>query len=140
MATLAWTLVVEDAPDHQRLISEALAQVAGDVPVHEALDGADAISWLRKRLGDPEALRGGMVIVDLGLPRISGFQVLEWMREMPQLSRIPAVVLTASKDAIDEEHARALGARGYFQKPADPREYVTIFQQVFHSAGRSSAA
>lgn len=140
MATLAWTLVVEDAPDHQRLISEALTQVAGDVPVHEAFDGADAISWLRKRLGDPEALRGGMVIVDLGLPRISGFQVLEWMREMPQLSRIPAVVLTASKDTIDEEHALALGARGYFQKPADPREYVAIFQKVFHSAGQSSAA
>jgi CheY-like chemotaxis protein len=140
MAALAWTLVVEDAPDHQRLISAALTEVAGDVLVHEALDGAHAISWLRKRLGDPEALRGGMVIVDLGLPRISGFQVLEWMREMPQLSRIPAVVLTASKDAIDEEHALALGAKGYFQKPKDPREYVSIFQKVFRGAGQPSAA
>jgi len=137
---LAWTLVIEDAPDHQRLIAEALGQVAGDVAIHEALDGADGISWLRRRLGDPEALRGGMVIVDLGLPRVSGFQVLEWMREMPQLSRIPAVVLTASKDAIDEEHALALGARGYFQKPQDPREYMAIFQKVFYGAGHSSAA
>jgi CheY-like chemotaxis protein len=140
MAALAWTLVIEDAPDHQRLISEAVAQVAGDVPIHQVADGADAISWLRKRLGDPEALRGGMVIMDLGLPRISGFQVLEWMREMPQLMRIPAVVLTASENPIDKEHALNLGASGYFQKPQDPRQYVAIFQKVFHGAEESFPA
>jgi CheY-like chemotaxis protein len=140
MAALAWTLVVEDAPEHQALISAAVTRVAGDVAIHQVADGADAISWLRKRLGDPEALRGGMVIMDLGLPRISGFQVLEWMREMPQLMRTPAVVLTASEDPIDRERAINLGATGYFQKPQDPGEYVAIFQKVFYGAEEPSPA
>jgi len=75
-----------------------------------------------------------VVILDLGLPHASGFDVLEWMRDMPMLTRLPVVVLTASENPMDAEHAFNLGARGYFQKPADFRRYVEIFQQVFDIA------
>ena len=139
MAPVGWILLVEDEPDHRVLLREALGRVATDVPVHEVGDGQEAISWMRKRAADPEALRGGVVILDLGLPRASGFQVLEWMREMPTLARTPVVVLTASENPMDADHAFNLGARGYFQKPADFRRYLEIFQRVFEltsDAGR----
>lgn len=134
MARLAWILVVEDEADHRVLVREALGRLASDVPVHEAVDGQEAMAWMRRRVSDAESLKGGVVILDLGLPRASGFQVLEWMREMPALVHVPVVVLTASENPMDAEHAFNLGARGYFQKPADFRRYLEIFQRVFHIA------
>jgi len=137
MAGLAWILLVEDETDHRVLIREALNRVAEGVPVHEVVDGAEAMGWLRRRTSSPQDIHGGLVILDLGLPRVSGFQVLEWMREMPQLTRLPVVVLTASENPMDAEHAFNLGARGYFQKPADFRRYLEVFQRVFRVAGRT---
>jgi CheY-like chemotaxis protein len=139
MAGLAWILLVEDETDHRVLVREALGRVAPDVPVHETVDGAEAMAWMRRRMGSPEELRGGLVILDLGLPRVSGFQVLEWMREMPSLTRLPVVVLTASENPVDAEHAFNLGARGYFQKPEDFRRYLEIFERVFRLTRRTPA-
>ena len=134
MPGLSWILLVEDDADHRVLVREALARVAPSVPLEEVVDGVDAMNWLRLRLGDPTELEGGVVILDLGLPRASGFNVLEWMREIPTLERLPVVVLTASENPMDADHAFNLGARGYFQKPADFREYLDIFQRVFRMA------
>ncbi len=126
---------MEDEADHRILVREALIRVAPDVPMEEVVDGVDAMDWLRRRAGAPASLEGGVGILDLGLPRASGFQVLEWMREMPPLAHVPVVVLTASENPMDADHAFNLGARGYFQKPADFRDYLEIFQRVFRIAG-----
>lgn len=134
MPGLSWILLVEDDADHRVLVREALARAAPAIPLEEAVDGVDAMAWLRRRVADPAALEGGVVILDLGLPRASGFNVLEWMREMPALERLPVVVLTASENPMDAEHAFYLGARGYFQKPTDFRQYLEIFQRVFRIA------
>ncbi|MHB1194440.1 MAG: response regulator [Longimicrobiales bacterium] len=131
---MSWILLVEDDADHRVLIREALRRVAPSVPLEEVVDGVDAMNWLRRRVGAPASLEGGVVILDLGLPRASGFNVLEWMREVPALERLPVIVLTASENPMDAEHAFNLGARGYFQKPADFREYLDIFQRVFRIA------
>lgn len=140
MPGLSWILLVEDDADHRVLIREALRRVAASVPLDEAVDGVDAMSWLRQRMGSPTALEGGVVILDLGLPRASGFQVLEWMREIPALEHLPVVVLTASENPMDADHAFNLGARGYFQKPADFRQYLDIFQRVFRIAENQAGA
>lgn len=132
MAALKWILLVEDDIDHRVLVREALSRLVPVIPVEEMVDGGDAVAWLRRRSGDPALVDGGVVILDLGLPRVSGFQVLEWMREMPTLARLPVVVLTASENPMDAEHAFNLGARGYFQKPADFSSYLGIFDRVFH--------
>jgi len=137
MPRLSWILLVEDDADHRLLVREAVKRVAPDVPVEEVIDGVDAMNWLRRRVADPARLAGGVVILDLGLPRASGFNVLEWMREMPSLERLPVVVLTASENPMDAEHAFNLGARGYFQKPADFRNYLEIFQRVFRIAEKA---
>jgi CheY-like chemotaxis protein len=134
MPGLSWILLVEDDADHRVLVREALSRVAPSVPLDEVVDGVDAMAWLRLRLGDPASVEGGVVILDLGLPRASGFNVLEWIREMPALERLPVVVLTASENPMDAEHAFNLGARGYFQKPADFRQYLDIFERVFRIA------
>lgn len=134
-----WILLVEDEADHRVLVREVLRRLAERIPLHEAVDGAEAMSWMRSRAANPEQIEGGLVILDLGLPRASGFQVLEWMREMPSLSNVPVVILTASENPMDADHAFNLGARGYFQKPADFRRYLEIFQKVFNLAAAPTA-
>lgn len=137
MDTLKWILLVEDEADHRVLVREVLVRIAPQVPMEEVVDGAEAMAWLRRRSATPAEIADGVVILDLGLPRASGFEVLEWMREMPVLSRLPVVVLTASENPMDAEHAFNLGARGYFQKPTDFRDYLGIFARVFRIAGAS---
>lgn len=136
MGDLSWVLLVEDEADHRLLVREVLSRIAGHLPIHEAVDGADAMAWMRRRIGEPGQLEGGVVILDLGLPRASGFQVLEWMREVPALVHVPVVVLTASQNPMDADHAFNLGARGYFQKPTDFTQYVGIFERVFRLAAK----
>jgi CheY-like chemotaxis protein len=139
MGGLSWILLVEDDADHRVLVRETLRRLAPSVPVDEVVDGQEAMAWLRRRAHEMASLEGGVVILDLGLPRASGFQVLEWMREMPALAFLPVVVLTASENPMDADHAFNLGARGYFQKPADFREYLNIFQRVFRIAESAGA-
>lgn len=134
MPPVDWILLVEDEADHRLLVREALDRVQADVPIHEVADGKEAITWMRRRVAGQESMEGGVVILDLGLPYASGFEVLEWMREVPSLLRVPVVVLTASENPMDADHAFNLGARGYFQKPADFRRYLEIFRRVFEIA------
>ena len=140
MAGVSWILLVEDEADHRVLVREVLRRLAPEIPIHEAVDGAEAMSWLRRRCGTPSEIDGGVVILDLGLPRASGFQVLEWMREMPALTHLPVVVLTGSQNPMDADHAFNLGARGYFQKPADFRRYLEILGNVFHLAAGAGSS
>jgi len=130
MAPLEWILLVEDEADHRLLVKAALGRVSAQIHIHEVADAETAMTWLRRVAAEPSGLDGGMVVLDLGLPGASGFRVLEWMRDVPALEKLPVVVLTASENPMDADHAFNLGARGYFQKPADPRLYVEIFQRA----------
>ena len=134
MAPVEWILLVEDEPDHRLLVREALSRIYSEIRVQEAPDGETAMEWLQRAAKDPLLVRGGMVVLDLGLPKASGFQVLEWMRDVPALENVPVVVLTASENPMDADHAFNLGARGYFQKPADFRRYLEIFKRAFKIA------
>jgi len=143
MPPVDWILLVEDEADHRILVREALDQVKSGLILYEVANGAEAIGWMRRRVANGEPMDGGLVILDLGLPYASGFEVLEWMRAVPALAHTPSVVLTASENPMDADHAFNLGARGYFQKPTDFQRYLEIFQRVFEvttDAGRGGAS
>lgn len=130
MAPLSWILLVEDEPDHRLLVREAFARLSLPVEFHEAGDADEAERWVRDRHAAAGVLSDGIVILDLGLPGPSGFTFLEWVRSDSAFDGLPVVVLTASENPMDAEHAFNLGAKGYFQKPADFRNYVQIFERV----------
>lgn len=137
MAPLDWVLLVEDEADHRVLVTEALQRLAADVDIHEVGTADAAIRWMKEFSGDGDSLQRGVVVLDLGLPGASGFRVLEWMHDTPPLDDLAVVVLTSSENPLDAEHAFNLGARGYFQKPADFRRYLDIFTRVFKLADGS---
>ncbi len=131
---MSWVLLVEDEADHRLLIRESLSRLDPTLELHEVENTTDAVAWIRARAKQPGGLVDGVIMLDLGLPGPSGFRLLEWVREHEVLNNLPVVVLTASENPMDAEYAFFLGAKGYFQKPADFREYLTIFQRAMELA------
>jgi len=130
MAEVSWVLLVEDEEDHRILVRQALERLDEDVPLLDVQSGEEALEWMKRQVTRVGPLEGGLVLVDLGLPGISGFEVLQRMREIPGLEDTPVAVITASENAMDQDHAFNLGARGFFQKPTNFLEYQEILKRV----------
>lgn len=96
-------------------------------------DGLQAIRYLRgappfqNRQENPSP---DLVILDLGLPGISGFQVLTWMDNNTQIVDAPVVVFSGSADPEDARRAYALGARAYLSKSADPTRLIEVVSET----------
>ena len=114
--------VIENNPDHAILVRLAAERVDPELDVRLVADGLEAVEYLEGR--GPYLDRGvhpfpQLVILDLIMPRMDGFGVLEWMRGRPETRDLPVVVLTSSISPRDEARALRLGASGFRTKPAD---------------------
>lgn len=113
-------LLVEDDPDDVLLTQRAFRKLGTQVPVRVLRDGEQAVAYLA---GQGEyADRGNhplpdLLLLDLKLPRLSGFEVLEWLRAQPGLRRLPVIILTGSQEIKDVNLALDLGANSYLTKP-----------------------
>lgn len=115
-------LLVEDDENDILLIRRALKKSHVDNPVYVARNGQEAIDYLsgqgkfseREQFPFPQ-----VVITDLKMPRLTGFDLLAWINEHPQFRVIPTIVLSSSKEELDVARSYGLGANTYMVKPAD---------------------
>lgn len=124
-------LIIEDNPDDVRLLTRAFGKVRTDVPLRFAEDGEKAISYLC----DQPQFRGEnvfpvLILLDLKLPRRSGFEVLARIKPDPVLRRVPVVILTSSEDRTDVARAYDLGANSYLVKPVKPDALRHLVAQI----------
>ncbi len=119
-------LLVEDNPGDELLVRTALAEAT--VPAEVALvpDGVKALEYLRRQGRYTGAVRPDLVLLDLKLPRKSGLEVLEEMKNDPALAAIPVVILTTSFTPGDVNRAYDLQASAYLTKPEDLGEYEKV--------------
>jgi two-component system, OmpR family, phosphate regulon response regulator PhoB len=106
-------LLVEDDPDIRELVAYKLSR--GGFEVIEAADGLAALQAARTR--PPDA-----VILDMGLPRLSGIEVCRELRAAPATAAVPIIMLTGAVRLQELEQAYAAGASDYLVKPFSPRE------------------
>lgn len=106
-------LLVEDDPDIRELVAYKLTR--GGFEVVEAADGFAALQAARTR--PPDA-----VILDMGLPRLSGIEVCRELRAAPATAAVPIIMLTGAVRLQELEQAYAAGASDYLVKPFSPRE------------------
>jgi len=121
-------LLVEDNADDVRLTMEALK----DVQIHHHLtvarDGAEALAVLRStRHGSP---RPDLVLLDLALPRLDGFEVLSTIKRDPDLRAIPVVILSASSEERDIHRAYELQANTFLTKSADLAGLTSVMRLI----------
>ena len=115
-------LVIEDARDHAILVRVAARRALPGLDVRVAGDGREGIAYLagtppfqdRRSHPNPD-----LIILDLLMPDIDGFGVLEWMAESRGMSQVPVVVLTSSEKIEHEERSLELGVKAFYRKPRD---------------------
>ena len=114
-------LLAEDDRNDILLFQRALGKTRMMNPVHIVRDGQEAIGYLNGEAPFTDRDRYPLpvlLLLDLKMPRKTGFEVLEWVRGKPGLKRLPAVVLTSSNQSADVNKAYDLGANSYLVKPA----------------------
>lgn len=114
----AQVLVVEDNSLDAKLIVEGVARSATAPGVTVVGDGEQALALLRGQDSHREALQASLILLDWGLPRISGAEVLAQIRVDERLKLIPVVILTASEAEQDIRTAYRLQANCFVTKPS----------------------
>jgi DNA-binding response OmpR family regulator len=128
-------LVIEDAHDQAILVGIAAQRAHPGLDVRMAHDGSDGIAYFE---GSPpfeaEDARPApdLVILDLSMPEVDGFEVLGWLKERFDPLPFPVVVLTGSDDPDDDVRARALGATDVRRKPTDLDVLGAVVREIVH--------
>lgn len=122
-------LLVDDDPDFALLARRAFEKASVAAFFARVEDGEAAIEVLK---GVPSEMPA-LVLLDLKLPKLSGFEVLRWMNGEIGLARLPVVVLTSSGQDRDRQEASSLGARDYRVKPSGFRDLIALLREL---AGR----
>jgi chemotaxis family two-component system response regulator Rcp1 len=125
-AELRRLLVVEDSESDVELLREALSDSEPRVALDVVRHGEDALAFLRGEGAFAGAAHPDLVVLDLNLPRMGGFEVLKALREDvdPRLRRLPVVVFTTSSARSDVENAYDLHASSFVTKPTAFEHYL----------------
>jgi len=119
-------LLVEDNPGDARLTREALAQSRVPSTLYDVSDGEQALAFLRREGPYASAPTPRLVLLDLNLPRRDGREVLEDMKNDPELRHIPVVVLTSSEAEEDILRSYRLHANCFVTKPVDLEDLTRV--------------
>jgi CheY-like chemotaxis protein len=126
-------LVVEDNSTDVLLLRRAFGKAGVTNPLRVASDGEQAIAYLTGEgsYADREQHPWpSLMLLDLTLPRTSGFEVLAWMRYDPALRRVPVVMLTSSAQPTDIARAYDAGANAYHVKPSDSEGFFALAEAL----------
>ena len=123
-------LYVEDEEAAVYLFETTLRELGYDIQFHRVPDGEAAIAFLGKHGVYRDAPTPGLVLLDLNLPKVSGFEVLAHLQENAVLNSIPVVIFTSSARHVDRVRSLALGARRFITKPASLDSFIAVVKSV----------
>jgi two-component system, response regulator len=123
-----WILAIEDSDSDLYLLQRVLDESPGPKRVVRARDGEQAIALIRELAGGVREALPDLIVIDLNMPRVDGFEVLEQLVAQKALSAIPVIVVTSSQQEADRQRAMASGADAYFVKPLEFSRYKELPQ------------
>ena len=123
-------LLVEDNPGDVRLTREVLKDGKISNSLNVVMDGEEALDYLYKRGAHATAKRPDMILLDLNLPKIDGREVLEQIKNDPNLKRIPVIVLTTSDAQSDILKMYDSHANCYITKPVDFAQFINVVKSI----------
>jgi len=119
MAGRASILVVEDDPADAYFLEKAFERVLANCAVHRVCDGEEAKAYLQGigKYSDRKTYPlPSVILLDLRMPRMNGFEFLGWLRGEPELCILPTVIYSASENAADVRKAYEMGANSFLHK------------------------
>jgi len=123
-------LLVEDSPGDVRLTQEAFREANDTVRLHVAVDGVEAMAFLRREGAQTAAPRPDLILLDLNLPKMDGREVLAHIKDDDILKLIPTVILTTSEDADDILKSYQLQANCYLTKPVQLDAFEVLVRSI----------
>jgi len=123
-------LLVEDSSSDAYLIRELVARRENAAEIHWVVDGYYALDYIFQRKQYQSVNRPDIILLDLNLPRISGYEVLKELKDNDDFSTIPVIILTTSRDPLDHTQCKALGADMCLSKPHALKEFDDMIQCV----------
>jgi CheY-like chemotaxis protein len=112
-------LLVEDDPNDVEFILSALSELRLSNNIEVTHDGEEALDYLFRRNRFNSRLEGNPIVIflDIKMPKLDGIETLKEIKNAPQFSSIPVVILTSSRESRDLEKCYELGANSYVVKP-----------------------
>jgi chemotaxis family two-component system response regulator Rcp1 len=123
-------LLVEDSPGDVRLTQEAFRDANNAIHLHVAIDGVEAMAFLKREGTHIHVPRPDLILLDLNLPKMDGREVLAHIKEDPSLKMIPTVILTTSEAEADIVRSYELQANCYLNKPVQLEEFENLVKSI----------
>jgi twitching motility two-component system response regulator PilG len=115
-------MVIDDSPTIRKILNVCLRRAGNEVRCFE--DGLQALGWLNTS----EARIPDLAIVDLGLPRLDGYEVIRLLKARPALENTVLVILSARDGILDRLKGRLVGAHAYLTKPFRTQTILEVIQ------------
>jgi two-component system, chemotaxis family, response regulator Rcp1 len=123
-------LLVEDSPGDVRLMQETIREAGTSVQLHVAIDGVEAMAFLRREGAHTHAQRPDLILLDLNLPKMDGREVLTRIKTADSLRMIPTVILTTSDSEVDILKSYQLQANCYLCKPVQFDAFENLVRSI----------
>lgn len=133
MIDCGYVLLVEDNPDEVFLTQRAFKEGEISNPLKIVSDGGQALDFLFSQgsfTGRDTKDKPVLILLDLNLPLVTGLEVLKEVRQNPNTSLIPIVVLTSSSEDKDLTESYRLGANEFIRKPTGLMEFMEIIKRI----------
>lgn len=124
-------LLVDDNEADIKITVRALSKATVPSTVHTVYDGEQALQFLKKEHAPGTHVpfeRPDLILLDLNMPRMDGFEFLRRAKSELTLKTIPVVIFSSSNNTKDIQHAYDLGAASYIQKPIDYNELIQLVE------------
>ncbi|MCC6614169.1 MAG: response regulator [Anaerolineae bacterium] len=122
-------LLIEDDEGHATLIAMNLREAGLTNPIEHIVDGQTALEYVEQHMEQDPAFTV-LILLDLNLPVVDGFGVLQQLKTNPNTRKYPVIVFTSSDDDREIERCYALGCNAYLRKPIDYSEFVHTIHQL----------
>jgi two-component system, chemotaxis family, response regulator Rcp1 len=119
-------LFVDDSLDELDLLKLVLKRARLEVDLEHAENGESALRRLREERVPPD-----LMMVDLNMPRMDGFELIEIIRQDPKLTHIPIIMFSGSATEGDVKKAFRLHVNSFINKPVDLHTYTDVMRQIF---------
>jgi len=126
-------LIADDSPDDAIIIRLAFEEAGVAAQLHFVETGEEVLRYLQgssELPGEDSAAAPNLLLLDLKMPRMDGFEVLEWLRQHPPFDRLPVIVFSGSDQPVDINRALALGAARYLVKPQKMSDMVQLVRGI----------
>ncbi|MCA9793077.1 MAG: response regulator [Candidatus Eremiobacteraeota bacterium] len=123
-------LLIEDNPGDIRLTQEALSESSFKINLDVVKNGVEALEFLYRQGDYSSSHRPDLILMDLNLPRKSGHEVLQQIKEDENLCKIPVVILTTSESHLDVCQAYLHHANSYVTKPVGFDQFTSAMKRI----------